>query len=144
MIDPQSIKDVVQLRPGTPGDLAFVYARWLRDLRHADGGPLPDDLWFPAHRGLINRVLADPKVELHILHPVDVPTEILGFIVAEPHEVLHWIYLKPKFRGRGLALMLLQAAHAEHALASWTTPDAKARLQNPRRPRQLRPRYATL
>ena len=42
-----------------PGDLAYVFATWLRDLRDADPSGLPDDLWFPPHRAFIERLLAD-------------------------------------------------------------------------------------
>lgn len=132
-----------QVRPAVPSDTNFIFATWLRDLRHSDGGPLPDDVWFPAHRELLNRILCDDKVSVLIVHPSDAPNEILGYIVAEPNEVLWWIYIKPKFRVKyGLAKLLLEKAKAENALSAFSTPESKLKLKNLRRPRQLRPKYA--
>lgn len=136
-----SIDDVVKVRPGAPSDLAYVYSTWLRDLRRASGDSLPDDIWFPAHREYINRVLADPQVELTILCAADAPREILGYVVAEPSEILHWIQIKPKFRGQHLTKLLLSSARATRAVAAWATPDSRLHLKNPRRPRQVRLRY---
>lgn len=136
--------EVVTLRSAEPSDMNFVFATWLREARHADGSCLPDDIWFPAYRELVNRVLADPKVVVLIVHPTDAPNEILGYVVAEPREVLWQIYVKPKFRRHGLAKMLLSSAQAETAVAAWSTADAKLYLRNLRRPRQLRSRYARL
>lgn len=134
--------DPVGLRPALGSDLAFIYRRWLQDLRHADNSPLADDVWFPAYREHINRVLSDTAVTVLILHPSDNANEILGFIVAGPG-VLHWVYIKPRYREKfGLCRRLLEAAKATEALASWSTPDSRVKLKNQRRPRQLRHLYA--
>ena len=133
---------VVAIRPAKSTDLNFIYSTWLRDLRKADGSCLPDDLYFPAWRELVNRVLSDSKTVVLVLHPTDAQDEILGYVVAEPGEVLWNLYVKPKFRNQGLGKMLLVAAKAEGAVAAWSSPDAKIKLLNLRRPRQLRPRFA--
>jgi len=136
-----SVKPVI--RDALPSDMAFIYSTWLRDLRKADGGPLPDDCWFGAHRELINRVLTDTKVVCLVVCPSDAPNEILGYVVGEPDEVLWWVYLKPRYRTKfGLCKLLLESAKAESAVAAFSTPDAKSKLKNPRRPRQLRSRYS--
>lgn len=143
-MDPQPSTEPVALRPAEAGDLAFIYSTWLRDLRHADGGPLADDIWFPAHREHVNRVLMDSKVQVMVIHPTDARTQILGYVVAEPDAILHWVYIKPRYREKfGLCRRLLEAVRATEALASWTTQDARTKLRNPRRPRMLRQRYAS-
>lgn len=132
----------IEVRPSVDEDLRFVFATWLRDLRRADGGPLADDLWFDSHRAHIKRVLADPAVQLLVLCPTDDRRQILGYIVAEPDAWLHWVYLKPRYRTKyGLCLRLLEAAHVTDAPAAFSTPDARSKLLNPRRPRLLRQRY---
>lgn len=135
-------EDPVTLRQAGAEDLNFIYFSWLRDARAADSGPLPDDLWFPAHRELISRALADPAVVVLIAHPVDAADQILGYVVAEPDKVLLWVHVKEKFRGKGLALRLMTAARASTVPASWWTPSASTRLRAPRRSRQLRRRWA--
>lgn len=136
------------LREAEPGDLAFIYSTWLRELRHVDCGPLADDIWFPAHREHINRVLSDPGVSVLVLHPTDARREILGYVVAQPESaddpgVLHWVYIKPRYREKfGLCRRLLEASKSLKSPASWSTPLSRQKLLNPRRARNLRQKYA--
>ena len=136
--------DPVVLRQATAGDLGFIFSTWLRDLRDADPSALPDDLWFPAHRAHVERVLADPGVTVLVAAAADDPNEILGYVVAEPEEVLHWVLVrKGDLRGRGLAKRMLTAANCPPGTpAAWATRDSRLRLKNPCRSRQIRRRAA--
>lgn len=138
-IDPS---EPVAIREAQATDLAFIYATWLRDARAGDSGPLPDDLWYSAHRELITRALADSRISVLIVHPVDAVDQILGYVVAEPKAALLWIHVKQKFRGMGLAKRLLLQAQVTESPAAWWSRDAEARLRNRRRTRQLRKRFA--
>ena len=131
--------DPVKIRQLGPGDIAYVMATWLRDLRDADGGPMPDDLFFQAHRALIERVLADPRTTALVACAADDPSEILGYVVAEPDEVLWWVQTRKALRGQGLAKRLLTEAKAPPGTpAAWSTPLSRERLQNPPRGRRIR------
>lgn len=141
MNTPASIESVIQVRDALPSDMAFIYSTWLRDLRGADASPLPDDIWFPAHREYINRALSDIRVQAKVLYSPEQPRRILGYVIAEPHEVLLWIFLRPKFHGQKLTKLLLSAVKAESAPAAFTTQASRSSLHNPRRSRQLRPRF---
>lgn len=137
------MSDGTRIRQALPGDLNYVFATVLRDMRDADGSALPDDLWYPAHRAYLERTLMDAAVEVHVLCAEDDHNEILGFVIARPAEELLWLHVrKGPLRGRGLAKRLLLAARAEAAPASWTTPLGRKRLRNPWRGRQLRRRAA--
>lgn len=133
--------DILRFRNARASDLPFVYSTWLREARAADGSPLPDDLWFDAHRALINRILSDPRVCLTVAHPADDPDMILGYIVAERGELLAWIHVKERFRRQGIARRLLELVDVASAPAGWTTPLGRERLRNPRRPRKVRSRW---
>ncbi len=134
-----SLDDAVLLREFAPGDLAYLMSSWLRDLRDADPGPLPDDLFFPANRALIERLLVCPQVRCTIAAAADKPDEILGYAVAIPGETLLWIQVKKPFRSRGLAKLLLQSLDCPPGTpAAWSTVLSKIRLRNPPRGRQLR------
>lgn len=137
--------DPVLIRQAGAGDLGFVYDTWLRDLRDADPSPLPSDLWFPAHRSMIDRLLADPAVTVLVAAAADHPDEILGYVVAESGEVLWWITVrKGPLREKGLAKRLLTEANVQPGTpAAWTTRDARDRLQNPCRSRAIRRRNRT-
>lgn len=126
-----------------PGDLAYVFSTWLRDLRDADPSGLPDDLWFPAHRAFVERLLGEKSTLALVASAADAPTEILGYVVARVApsgaESLEWIHVRKPLRGKGLAKRLLVAAAvSETTPARWSTPSSRQRLRNPNRSRQLR------
>lgn len=131
----------VLVRQFAPGDTAYVFSTWLRDLRDADASGLPDDLWFPAHRALIERFLADAETEMLVASAADQPDEILGYIVARPEELL-WLHVRKGFlREQGLASQLLSSLARplpDPAPVRWTTPLARTRLRVLFRSRALR------
>jgi GNAT superfamily N-acetyltransferase len=133
--------EAVVLRAFAPGDLAYMMSTWLRELRDADPGPMPDDLFFPAHRALIERLLVDPTVRCTIAAAADEPDEILGYVVAIPKELVLWTHVRKGLRGRGLAKLLLQSADCPPGTpGAWSTVLSKIRLRNPGRGRQARVR----
>jgi ribosomal protein S18 acetylase RimI-like enzyme len=137
--NPSAPTDPVIIRQLVPDDVKYVMATWLRDLRDADPSGLPDDLWFDAHRALIERTLADRRVTALVAAAADAPTEILGYIVARGSEVLEWIHVRRRFRNKKLATRLLAAASVPRGTpARWSTPDSRKWLQHPCRSRQIR------
>lgn len=134
-------EEAVLLRAFSPGDLAYIMSTWLRDLRDADPSPLPDDLYFPAVRALIERLFADHTVRCTIAAAADAPDEILGYVVAIPKELVIWTHVRKGLRGRGLAKLLLQSADCPPGTpAAWGTALGKIRLRNPPRGRTVRGR----
>lgn len=135
------MSDAVLLREFAPGDLAYLMSTWLRDLRESDPSPLPDDLYFPAVRSLVERLLSDPQVRCTIAAASDMPNEILGYVVAIPKELILWTHVRKGLRGRGLAKQLLMAVECPPGTpAAWSTAQSKIRLRNPPRGRQWRAR----
>lgn len=135
------MSDGTVIRPALPGDLNYLFATTLRDMRDADGSVLEDDLWYSAHRAYLERVLMDPAVEVHVLAAEDDRNEILGYCIARPTEELVWLHIrKGPLRGRGLARRLLEAARVTEAPAAWMTPLGRKRLRNQWRGRKLRRR----
>ena len=130
--------DPVIIRAMVPSDLAYVFSTWLRDLRDADPGGLPDDLWFPAHRALIERTLADRAVTVLVAAAADQPSDILGYAVAD-QQVLEWIHVRKQLREKGLAKRLLQQLSLTDPVQSrWTTSLARERIRHRPRGRWLR------
>lgn len=130
--------DPVLIRQFAPGDTAYLFSNWLRDLRAADPSGLPDDLWFPPHREFITRALADGATTCLIAAASDQPNEILGFVVARPEELL-WVHVRKGLRQQGIAKRLLLAASVQPSLPTrFATPLGRERLPNPFRSRQLR------
>jgi GNAT superfamily N-acetyltransferase len=131
--------EAVIMRPFAPSDEAYIMSTWLRDLRDADPSPLPDDLFFPAQRALITRLLASPAVSVTVAAAADRPDEILGYSVAMPGELLIWLQVRKPLRRKGLARLLLQAAQCPPGTpAAYSTVHAKMYLRNPPRGRSAR------
>ncbi len=138
------MQDQVGFRPSVGSDINFIYANWLRDLRDGDRSALPDDLWFPAHREAITRVLADATVKVVIAHDFKDPNLILGFVVAKPGKWLHWVHIRQKLRQKHTGLvpaLLREVGISEGDPAVWSTPAGRA-LRNPPRPRLARAELA--
>lgn len=138
------MSDGTTIRPVLPGDIAYIFANVLRDMRAADGSALPDAQWYPAHREYLEDVLAAGDVTALVLVAADQPNEILGFVIARPNTELIWLHIRRgPLRGLGLGRRLLAAASALTAPASWRTPLGRSRLRNPWRGRELRRRGPT-
>lgn len=126
------------IRSMEPGDEGYVYETWLSDLREADASFLPNDLWFPAHREVLSRVLAHPLTQAVVLADSVDPTIIYGYLIRDP-EYLHWVHIRRgKWRHQNLAKQLLQATKSESLPLVWRTKLGHERLRNPLRSRLAR------
>jgi len=133
--------DPVLVRQMVPGDLAYIMATGLRTLRDADPTALPDDLWFNAHRALIERLLGSSKVTALVACAADAPTEILGYVIAEAKECLWLVFVRKSMRRMGLATRLLQQAQVTATTPlAFSSQDARKYLRNPLKGRALRSR----
>lgn len=70
------MSDGTLIRQALPGDLNYIMSTALRDMRDADGSPLPDSLWYPAHRAYLEGQLADHEVVCLVLCAADDQNEI--------------------------------------------------------------------
>lgn len=70
-------------------DVPFIMDSWLSSLRPIYQS-LPDDLFFPAYRQLIKRILASSQVRV-----LSEGNRILGYAVSNDAEgILQWLYLR--------------------------------------------------
>jgi hypothetical protein len=77
------------IRGPQKADVPFIMDSWLSSLRPIYQS-LPDDLFFPAYRQLIKRILATSQVR--VLVEGD---RILGYAVSNDAEgILQWLYLR--------------------------------------------------
>lgn len=112
----------VAFREGTPEDHDFIYSSWLHEHRERGDWPrrlgIPRCAWdeqdnmpftlpcpccrfshrryFDEHKKVIAKLLASAKVTV-ACNPAD-PWFVLGYIVWEPKNVLHWVHVKATFR----------------------------------------------
>lgn len=131
-VDPFIIRDF------SPGDLAFIMSSWLRELHMEYQGPLPDTMWFDTHRAFVEKIFSDKRVVVKVLAAADRPSEIIGYAVAIPNEVLIWIHVRKPFRARQLGLRLLDTVQGRQANLLFQSQSARLRLRNKSKGRALR------
>lgn len=126
------------VRSAEESDLGYIYETWLADLREADASFLPNDLWFPAHRECLTRVLAGPQTRAYVLADSIDSNIIYGYLVRDDN-YLHWVHIRRgQWRKRGLAKHLLSETQSLSLPLVWRTKAGHERLQNPLRSRQAR------
>jgi len=133
-MQPASDGSGVVIRNAVPTDLNYIRRTWLTGLRDAPNG-LPDQFWWPAHRGYVESRLGDAAFSVVIAAAADDPHEILGYAVASK-DVLEWVYVRKGLRSRGLAGELLRAVGVRPGIDSRWHPPRNLRLSY--RPRELR------
>lgn len=92
-------------RAGTPEDHDLVFGAWMRRAKALVRAPsmVPDDYWF-SDRGMRGKIaeLAD-RVTI-----AEYKDAVLGFAVSDSAtNRLHWVHVKPEFRGLKISMMLL-------------------------------------
>lgn len=92
------------LRPMAPDDLNFVRATWMREL-----GPTRLGAWLGStladYAIIRDRCIQDGEVQVATLESE--PTAVCGWACTEGPGVLHFVYVKERWRGNGLVRMLL-------------------------------------
>lgn len=99
------------IRLATPSDENFVVATFLRSVYHDSSwfSMIPEQIFMSVYRSVIKRLFAltDKYITVIACLPED-PDIILGFsIVNLEGTVLHWVYVKKKWRRYGIASKLI-------------------------------------
>ncbi len=105
---------VWSIRAAEPGDMDFVGSTWRRSYDRAEYARAPSLLTYIAsQRAAIDRALAAATVD--VAYSVEHPEVILGWVAHAERAVLHYLYVKDRYRRLGIGQALL-----EHALGSDT------------------------
>ncbi len=95
---------LVDIREGIEADHNFIYASWLRGLRH--GNPhfelIHGESYFKHQHEVIKNILDDFEVTIKIACLKESPDVILGYCIYK-NERLDWIFVKKSWRTIGLA-----------------------------------------
>lgn len=97
------------LRVADPSDRAYVLKSWFEGARETRWAK---EAWYAfwSEHGRVLEAILDRAVT-RIAHVSGEPTAILGFAVLEPDAappVLHWVHVRHRCRGQGIARALLQ------------------------------------
>ncbi len=114
----------IKIRQGKLSDEDFVYSSWIHCLGNSKPYSSLDRNWFAAaQHALIERLLNRSRVFI-ACDPED-EDQIYGYIVGElDRAILHWVYVKQRFRKVNVATRLFEAALPQTVpcIASIRTP----------------------
>lgn len=103
----------VRVRPFVETDTNFILKSWLRHNRQAPGfADVGERTYYYNHQLLIGGIARHARIWVACAD--DNPDEIWGFVCAEPGPedtlVVHYLYVKQRWRRFGFAKQLLRAA----------------------------------
>lgn len=105
-----AVDQQVLLRRADADDAGMVFSYWLRDhFEHsAFASGITKSTYMKLHHLLVERIIARSIV--WVACDAEDPTIIYGFICAEGASTLHYLFVKRRFRGLGIAHRLLNEA----------------------------------
>lgn len=105
----EALQDLVLIRRADADDAPFVFSYWLRDhFEHsAFARGVTKDTYMRLHHMVVERVIA--RSVMYVACDAEDPTVCYGFICVEG-PTLHYLFVKRRFRGLGIARRLLSEA----------------------------------
>lgn len=105
-------KDLITVRPYSPGDYNFIIATFLRGLYYGDSwfSLIPKKIFMTNYHIVAERLLKHPNLSIRIACLKDDPDVILGYSVSRninEYKILDWIFVKSSWRRIGIAKSLL-------------------------------------
>lgn len=94
-------KDLIHIRPGSLEDFNFIKATWLNGLRYGNSWFtfIPKEIYYEAYSKVVDYLLYNPKTSIMIACLKNDPQVILGYSIVETDNgVLHWIYVRSRWR----------------------------------------------
>lgn len=106
-----SAKDLgLMLVQPEPDEVRFILDAWARSYRDSPwSGTITNDKYAEISRWTITALVARGAQVLVAIPEVG-PRRVVGFVCYEKPDVLHYVYVKQSFRGRGVARLLVDAA----------------------------------
>jgi GNAT superfamily N-acetyltransferase len=95
---------------------------------------VPNELYYYEQTRVVEKLLKE-SITLILCNP-EIPDQIYGYIIANPNEETHFVYVKYTYRKFGFARKLLEAAHpllykktlrASYTCRNWPEVSAKFR-----------------
>lgn len=109
----------IAIRPGVAGEHALVLATFCRSFGTA---PQARTVPWAVLGDLMGRLLA--RWALLVAYEPDEPSEVLGYLVHDGPARVGWLYVKPEYRGRGVARALLRAGEVVRCVETPFAPTA--------------------
>jgi len=118
------MNDEPVIRGPLPADVPYIMDTWLRVARTAYK-ELPDDIFFPAYRELIKRILQSSDVMV-----LATESKIYGYSVFwGKDEALHWLHLRTPNQEQAKLLLSRLPAHPFYTMRCKMHPELLGRRQ---------------
>lgn len=106
----------IEIRDGHEGDFGFLVSGFVYELHRTHPyNFIPNPIFFPWYTAMLQALCMRSRVR--VAHVEGAPDALIGYAITEPHGrgdiVLHWMRVKPTFRGHGVARALLADAGPE-------------------------------
>lgn len=100
----------------SPTDFNFIVSSWLKSYRNsAPAQDISNPVYYTFQAELIESILRDPANICLILSASNDPDQIMGYVIFNTTlPIVHYLYVKQVFRGRGIGALLLKAASNQH------------------------------
>lgn len=101
-------RDLITTRDANKDDISFIYATWLRGLRHGNSWfeLIIQEVYYDVYHRVIENIIKSSKVTTKVACLKDDPGVILGYAVYSSNR-LDWVYVKKAWRSIGIAKMLV-------------------------------------
>lgn len=100
---------ILKFRPLRQADFSFIMSSWLKSFHKAPANVrIRNDEYFVFQGKIINALLERSKVT--IVTTLEDEEQIVGYVVVENKDTIHYIYVKYPFRKLGVADALFNAA----------------------------------
>lgn len=105
-----SVGPAFVLRAAEPTDLAFIASSWRRNYDSAENTRCPGGIaeYIETQGAVIDQCLRSSNVT--VACPPERTEQILGWCCHRIGPVIHYVYVKPYYRGAGIGMRLLGAA----------------------------------
>ena len=100
--------DLISIRPMVESDRNFVLATILRGLYYGESwfSEIPKHIFMENYSKTIEYLLNKPTTSVNMACLRDDPDTLLGYSITSP-EVVHFVFIKVRWRGIGLAKSLV-------------------------------------
>ena len=102
--------DQIAIREFDPHDMGLIYQSWLRSYRFSDfARAIRVSIYFSEHRHVVDSLVNTAKIVCAV-NPED-PTHIYGWACMDLSgqlPIVHYVFIKPPYRGFGIAKLLLK------------------------------------
>ncbi len=111
------------IRDANEKDIPFIYATWLNSYYHDSWArSVKKTIYFDNYKHVLDTILEDKYTEVKVACLPENTNVILGFLVQEQQNIIHYCFVKEAFRRMGVAKSLFQheKAYITHMTRSFS------------------------